>query len=186
MKILCFGRFYDKFPGGIQTHIAHLFAALNNKVEFVHLVPSRDFTKAQLSLHGYPVIRTPSLNIDGSLAISPTLVTEAIKLHKKYQFDLIHLHFPDPMSHLASLALPSDIPRIISWHADITRQKILKHFYHPLLNKAINQAATIVVATPAHITNSPELSRLHEKKFSIINYGFDLNKILKSHPETKK
>ncbi|SKA90083.1 rhamnosyl/mannosyltransferase [Thiothrix eikelboomii] len=186
MKILCFGRFYDKFPGGIQTHIAHLFAALNNKVEFVHLVPSRDFTKAQLSLHGYPVIRTPSLNIDGSLAISPTLVTEAIKLHKKYQFDLIHLHFPDPMSHLASLALPSDIPRIISWHADITRQKILKHFYHPLLNKAINQAATIVVATPAHITSSPELSHLHENKLSIIHYGFDLNRFLKSHPKTEK
>lgn len=186
MKVLCFGRFYDEIPGGIQTHVAHLFEALENKIEFVHLVPSRDFTKAQLLLHGHPVIRTSSLNLDGSLVISPSLITEAIKLHKKYQFDLIHLHFPDPMSHVASLALPSDIPRIISWHADITRQKILKHLYRPLLKRAINQAANIIVATPAHITNSPALSRLHENKLSIINYGFNLNRILKFHPETAR
>ena len=186
MKVLCFGRFYDEIPGGIQTHVAHLFEALKSKIEFVHLVPSRGFTKSQCLLHGHPVIRTSSLNVDGSLAISPALVTEAIKLHKKYQFDLIHLHFPDPMSHVASLALPSNIPRIISWHADITRQKILKHLYRPLLKKAINQAASIIVATPAHITNSPDLLHLHENKISIIHFGFNLNGVLQPHPKTER
>lgn len=185
MKVLCFGRFYDEIPGGMQTHVAYLFEALKNKVEFVHLVPSRDWTKAQFLLHNQPVIRTSSLNIDGSLAISPSLITKAIKLHKKYQFDLIHLHFPDPMSHIASLALPSDIPRIISWHADITRQKILKHVYHPLLKKAIKQAAAIIVATPAHLTHSPDLSTLHKSKTSIIHYGFNLDKITAPHSATE-
>ena len=74
IKILCFGRFYDEIPGGMQKHIEHLFANLQGHVEFVHLVPSRDATRAEFTLHGFPVIRTPSLNLDGSLAISPSLI----------------------------------------------------------------------------------------------------------------
>ena len=71
MEILCFGRFYDEIPDGMQKHVEHLFASLVGKVDYTHLVPSRNHLGAQFSLHGFPVIRTPSLNLDGSLAISP-------------------------------------------------------------------------------------------------------------------
>jgi len=179
MKILCFGRFYDEIPGGMQRHVEHLFAALANEVEFVHLVPSRNREGADFLLHGFPVIRTPSINMDGSLAVSPQLILKALQLHKKYQFDLIHLHFPDPMSHLASMLLPTSIPRIISWHADITRQRKLFRFYRPFLRHAIKKASAIVVATPSHIESSPELMRITDKdRLHVIPYGFDLERFV--------
>lgn len=184
-NILCSGRFYDEIPGGMQRHVESLFISLAEKVNFVHLVPSRNWDSGRFSLHGVPVIRTSSLNLDGSLAFSPGLVVEAIKLHKQYHFDLIHLHFPDPMAHLAAMCLPSAVPRIITWHANVTRQKKLLMAYRPFLNRALHQAAAIVVATPAHIANSPELSQpAIKKKCHTIPYGFDLNRFLQPHPKT--
>lgn len=187
LKILCFGRFYDEIPGGMQKHVEHLFASLQGKVQYVHLVPSRDRHGAEFSLHCYPVIRTPSLNLDGSLAISPALIAATRRLYRQYQFDLVHLHFPDPMSHLASLTLPAHIPRVITWHADITRQQTLLKFYRPLLRKALNNAAAIIVPTPAHITSSAELSLLKDQsRLHVIPFGFSLDSFLNSHPKTNE
>lgn len=186
-NILCFGRFYDDIPGGMQRHVDNLFVSLADKVNFVHLVPSRDWSGARFSLHGVPVIRKPSLNLDGSLAFSPGLLFEAARLHRQYNFDLVHLHFPDPMSHFAAMCLPASIPRIISWHAAVTRQKKLLLLYQPFLKHALHKAAAIVVATPAHISSSPELSQLENKnKCHTIPYGFDLRRFLAPHAATEK
>ncbi len=182
MKVLCFGRFYDEIPGGMQRHVEQLFAALRGQVEFVHLVPSRDRTGARFTLHGFPVIRTPSLNLDGSIALSPGLVAHARRLHQEHRFDLVHLHFPDPMSHLASLALPASIPRVISWHADILRHRRLLALYRPLLRRAVASAKAIIVATPAHISASEELSRLLDSsRIDVIPFGFDLERFGSEH-----
>lgn len=186
MKILCFGRFYDEIPGGMQRHVEHLFQGLKDEVDYVHLVPSRNRHGAKFSLHGFPVVRTGSLNIDGSLVISPGLALAARQLHRERHFDLVHLHFPDPMSHLASMALPASIPRIISWHADITRQQKLLKIYQPLLNAAVENAAAIIVATPNHISSSEQLRNIsNPEKIHVTPYGFDLTKYLETSPNTQ-
>jgi glycosyltransferase involved in cell wall biosynthesis len=184
LRILCFGRFFDDIPGGMQTHVDHLFRALKDDVEYVHLVPSRDGKGFEGQLHGFPLIRTPSWNVDGSLCISAQLITMARKLHREKPFDLVHLHFPDPMSHLASMFLPSSIPRVITWHADITRQKILRLLYRPFQNHALDKAKGIVVYTPKHIESSKDLLRLDQEKIKIIPYGFDLQDYQHPHPLT--
>ena len=184
-NILCFGRFYDDIPGGMQRHVENLFVALADKVNFVHLVPSRDWKSARFSLHGVPVVRMPSLNLDGSVTITPGLLYEAARLHRQYHFDVVHLHFPDPMSHLAAMCLPAEIPRIITWHADIIRQKKLFMLYRPFLLRALHKAAAIVVATPNHISSSKELSQIEKiRKCHIIPYGFDLRPFLEPHSDT--
>jgi glycosyltransferase involved in cell wall biosynthesis len=185
-NILCFGRFYDDIPGGMQRHVENLFLSLSKEVNFVHLVPSRNWSEARFLLHGVPVIRKPSLNLDGSLAFSPGLLFEALRLHRQYRFDLIHLHFPDPMSHLAAMCLPSTIPCIISWHADVVRQKLLLKFYRPFIMRALQKAGAIVVATPAHIASSKELSTLKDQnKFKIIPFGFDLSRFVDIHQDAE-
>lgn len=183
VRILCFGRFYDEIPGGMQRHVEYLFTSLKEHVDFVHLVPSRNWKSARFMLGGMPVVRTSSLNLDGSLAISPSLIPEAYKLHRQFNFDLVHLHFPDPMSHLASMVVPANIPRIITWHADIIRHRLLLQLYRPYLHRALSNAAAIVVPTPAHIESSTELWRISDKKrIKIIPFGFDLKKYHCPHP----
>lgn len=185
IKVLCFGRFYDEIPGGMQRHVEHLFQTLKNDVDYVHLVPSRDWNEACFSLHNAPVIRKRSFNVDGSLAISPGLPAEAFKLNRKIHFDLIHLHFPDPMSHLASLVLPRSIPRVITWHADIVRHKRLLQLYGPLLRRAIGTASAVIAPTPNHIDSSQELSRLAgSSPLHVVPFGFDLDRFTSENKET--
>jgi glycosyltransferase involved in cell wall biosynthesis len=185
LRILCYGRFFDDTPGGIQTHTLHLMKSLHSKVDFVHAVTSRDSSGSVLrASNRIPVIRTPSWNVDGSLAISPALMTQTRRLHAHRQFDLVHLHFPDPMSHLASLMLPRRIPRVISWHADIVRQKALRVVYAPFLRRAVKCAAGIVVATPSHVSSSPVLAPLaSDPRIHVVPYGFDLSVFLGNAPE---
>ena len=187
MRVLCYGRFYDNVPGGMQRHVEHLFSSLKDTIDFVHLVPSRDFSGHRFTLHGYPVIRTPSWNVDGSLALSPGLITETFRQQKKNNFDLVHLHFPDPMSHLASLAISRKVPRIITWHADIVRQRHMRGIYQPMLISELRKASAIIVATPEHIISSPLLSRSEfTEKIRIIPYGFDLTRFSRPDPQLQQ
>ncbi len=175
LRVLCFGRFFDDIPGGMQTHVDHLFRAMKDDVDYVHLVPSRDGQGFEGKLHGFPLIRTPSWNVDGSLAISPQLIAKARQLHQQKPFDLVHLHFPDPMSHVASWAIPSHVPRVITWHADIVRQKLLLLGYRPFQNAALRHAKGIIAATPSHIKSSAELPASHlQGKLHVVPFGFDL------------
>jgi glycosyltransferase involved in cell wall biosynthesis len=175
LRVLCFGRFFDEIPGGMQTHVDHLFRAMQGQVEYVHLVPSRDSKGFEGEVQGFPLIRTPSWNVDGSLALSPALVARARALHRAKPFDIVHLHCPDPMSHVASWAIPAHVPRVITWHADIVRQKLMLAAYRPFQNAALSNAKAIIAATPAHIKSSAELPKPHlAGKLHVIPFGFDL------------
>jgi rhamnosyl/mannosyltransferase len=183
LRVLCFGRFYDEIPGGMQRHAAHLFASLAQDVDFVHLVPSRDRHGARVTVDGVPGVRTPSVNVDGSLALSPRLVAEARRLHREHRFDLVHLHFPDPMSHLAAMAVPGGVPRIITWHADVIRHRVLLQLYRPLLRQALRRASAIIVPTAHHLGASPELAAVAPReRIEIIPFGFDLRRFARPHP----
>ena len=185
LRVLCFGRFFDDIPGGMQTHVDHLFRAMQGHIDYVHLVPSRDGQAFEGQLHGYPLIRTPSWNVDGSLALSPGLIAKARQLHRQKPFDLVHLHMPDPMSHLASWAVPAHVPRVMTWHADIIRQKALLLGYRPFQSAALRNARAIIAPTPAHIQSSSELTAQHLKqKLHVVPFGFDLAHNALPHPNT--
>jgi rhamnosyl/mannosyltransferase len=62
------------------------------------------------------------------------------------------------MSHLASMAIPRQVPRIITWHADVVRQRYLLKLYRPWQTRILRQARSIIVATPGHVDASPALS----------------------------
>ncbi|MBL8582414.1 MAG: glycosyltransferase [Rhizobiaceae bacterium] len=175
-RVLCFGRFSDATPGGIQRHVEHLLNGLKDQVDFVNLVPSRTWRSETSERFGVPTVARAGINVDGSMVLSPGLPFSARTLHRQKPFDLVHLHFPDPMSHLAAMALPA-VPRVITWHADIFRHRAALRLYQPFLRRAAETAAAIIVPTQAHIDNSPVLSVLPDKgKIRIIPFGFDLER----------
>jgi glycosyltransferase involved in cell wall biosynthesis len=185
LRVLCFGRFFDDIPGGMQTHVGHLFRAMKGHVDYVHLVPSRDCTSFAGQLHGFPLIRTASWNVDGSLALSPRLFTEARALHRKKPFDLIHLHLPDPMSHIASWSIPASVPRVITWHSDIIRQKLMLTLYKPFQNILLQQARAIMAHTPSHFKSSRYLNEANLiHKHRIGPFGFDIDQLTLTNPLT--
>jgi glycosyltransferase involved in cell wall biosynthesis len=174
MRVLHFGKYWRQ-DGGIETHVKTLCRGLAELgVEVVDLVSSLDKTASDFVIDGFRVVEAPTLGIHFSTSISPSMVAAAHRLHQEKPFDVVHLHFPDPMSHLASMVLPKSIPRVISWHSDIIKQQHLLKLYRPWQYRQIMQAAAIIVPTAAHFTSSLQipahypLARRH-----VIPYGLD-------------
>jgi rhamnosyl/mannosyltransferase len=96
------------------------------------------------------------------------------KLHRQEHYDIAHLHFPDPMSHLAALTLPREVKLVISWHSDIVRQRNWLRLYRPLLDRIVARADAIIAATPLHFSSSTQLGACHDpaRRF-VVPYGID-------------
>ena len=185
MRVLQFGRFWNEQYGGVERHVALLGKGLAAQgIDVVNLVanvglPSRDETAAR-----YQLIQAWSFGMAFGTALSPALVLKALALHRQEPFDLFHLHFPDPLSHLTSMMLPRNVPRVITWHSDIIRQKRLLAFYKPFLRRIARQASALVAATQAHFDASTQIPKdIPANRRHVIPYGLDYTP-LASSPRT--
>lgn len=182
MRVLHFGKYWAQ-DGGIETHVKTLCRGLAGLgVDVVNLVSSTGPTASDFVTEGYRVVEAPTLGIYFSTSISPAMVGAARRLHQEKPFDLVHLHFPDPMSHLAAMFLPRSIPRVISWHSDIVKQKQLLKLYRPWQYRQIMQSAAIIVPTAAHFSSSTQIPPSYPlAKRHIIPYGLDYTQHTNAH-----
>jgi len=183
--VLLTGRFSDDDFGGLERHVRSLVQALSGDCEFVNVVGSREWRFEQDRSTGCPTYKLPALFHVTSMPVCPTMPQRIWKLHRNRPFDLVHLHFPDPMAHLSSLVLPRDLPVVITWHSDIVRQKRLLPFYRPLQDALLRRAAAIIGPTPAHFAASEELRRLPlSDRFRVVPFGIDVAFFAAPHRNT--
>jgi glycosyltransferase involved in cell wall biosynthesis len=175
VRVLQFGRFWDEQYGGIQRHVSLLSQGLATQgVEVVNLVASSNLNGSDETDGLYRLVRAPSFGVANSMALSPALVAKALVMHRQKPFDIVHIHFPDPLSHMTSMLLPSNVRRVISWHSDIIRQKRLLALYQPLLSRITRQADALVAATQAHFDGSTQIPKdIPADRRHVIPYGLD-------------
>lgn len=164
MKVLQLGKFYPIY-GGVEKVMELLTEGLSARgVDCDMLCASAD---------GIKEMQVITLNAHGRIFVVPTLVKAAgtmiapkmISWLRKHapEYDIIHVHHPDPMAALA-LRLSEFKGRVIlHWHSDILSQKLLLLFYKPLQNWLIRRAETIVGTTPVYVRESPHLAKAQEK-----------------------
>ncbi len=174
MRVLQLGKYWRQ-DGGIETHVKNLCKGLAGLgIEVVNLVSSLDRSKSEFHVDGYRVVEVPTLGIVASTSISPAMVLAARRLHAERPFDIVHMHFPDPMGHLVSMALPASIPRVITWHSDIIRQQRLLRLYRPWQQREIRRASAIVAATGAHFATSGQIPLDYPaEQRHVIPFGMD-------------
>lgn len=187
MNILQFGRFWGDVHGGVERHVASLLEGLSLKGHNIfNIVASKDGVYREIKYFNATVIEVPSFGKMMSTALSPQLIKKAIELHRSIKFDIFHFHYPDPLSSLASLLIDRKVPRIITWHSDIIRQKRALKIYRPLLNFELRRSKYIVAATSSHFSSSEQIPldiRNNIEKCRVIPYGFffDKNPIIDSN-----
>lgn len=179
MRVLQFGRFWNAQYGGVERHVSLLGQGLARQgVDVVNLVAASGRVGADETQGRYRLVQATSFGLAYGTALSPALLLKALALHREQPFDLFHLHFPDPLSHLTSMVLPEHVPRVITWHSDIIRQKRMLSLYRPFLSRIARQADALVAATQAHFDSSTQipddipLARRH-----IIPYGLDYTQL---------
>lgn len=181
LRVLQFGRYADENQGGVARVVENLVRALAGEAECVDLVAERGERPAGAD---WPctIVRAPVLGTVASVPLCPAMPSLARELHHRHNFQIAHLHFPDPMSHLAALALPRSVRTVITWHSDIVRQKNLLRLYGPFLRRFVARADAVVAATPAHFDSLPQLAALtRPEQRTVVPFGFELAHLSKPH-----
>ena len=165
MKVLQLGKFYP-IRGGVEKVMWDLTSGLSargidcdmlcaelEKDEIIHL-----------NEHGR-VICLEAWTKKAATMIAPKMVTW-LRKHKD-EYDIIHVHHPDPMACLA-LRLSGYKGRVIlHWHSDILKQKTLLKFYAPLQRWLIRRADSIIGTTPVYLKESPYLQEVQDKTVAV-------------------
>lgn len=175
LRVLHFGRFHrEGLHSGIERHVSVLLSELSRIIEVEDLVANdRPRNETFVADGGYRVYRVASWGLVASTAVAPGLVLKARALCRERHYDLVHLHFPDPLSHLACSALPRHVPKVVSWHSDIVRQRHAMPIYGPWLRRFIQQVDAVIVSSPAMLTASSFVAAVDPNRRWVIPYGLD-------------
>lgn len=173
MNVLHLGKF-DGDVGGIERYLRALLGGLPDDIVPVNLVANDVARTDEHRRYRYVTVRAASHGTIASVAVAPSMPLIARQLHREHRFDIVHLHFPDPLGQLTAMSLPRPVKRVISWHSDIVKQQAALALYRPFLDSFVRDADAIIGATPQHFSSSQQMvagkpGQLRE----VIPYGFD-------------
>lgn len=167
-----FKDYYPPTTGGIEQHMRLLCTALAKRLEVFVLVPSRSRRTIEERIDGVHVIRVPEFGRYASAPLCPSAPARLRALRP----DLVHLHFPNPMGDLTYLLSGVPAPLVLSYHADIVKQRAYLPFYRPVLDRIFQRAAHIVAASEEYVASS-EFLRRYRDKTAISPYGIDVSSL---------
>lgn len=170
MRILQLGKFYPPDWGGIESVTHELTEGLNFRgYETDVLCCSKDIrTRREPVASGYSVVRAGRLGELYSTSISPSLVHELAKVHADY--DVLHVHLPNPMANLALQLVRPKSRVVLHWHSDVVRQVHAHRIYAPLERWMLNRADAVIASSERYLDASDSLSRF-SRKVTVIPYG---------------
>ncbi|SEH76411.1 glycosyltransferase [Epilithonimonas hominis] len=177
MKVLQLGKFFP-IRGGVEKVMYDLLIGLSQRsITCDMLCASSEIlsTNNQITPNKFSEIFVePSINEIAKTKISPALISKLRKICSNY--DIIHLHHPDPMSALALFLSGYRGKVILHWHSDILAQKVLLRFYKPLQTWILKRADLILTTSPNYLEQSKYLTK-YKKKSDILPIGIsDISK----------
>lgn len=86
--------------------------------------------------------------------------------------DVLHFHFPWPYGDMVHLLSGVRKPMVVTYHLDITRQRMLNWLYRPVMHRFLRQADLLVATSENALRTSPVLRRFSHKT-QVIPLGLD-------------
>ncbi len=171
MRVLQFGKFYPPHIGGIERVMYDITEGLNSRgVTCDVLCSNKARAYVEESGQGYRIMRTGSYGIFFSASISPQIISKLRSVQDDY--DIIHVHLPDPMAGVALLLARPRSKIVLHWHNDIVRQRFLLKFYVPIQTWMLKRADAVVTTSPNYIDGSPYLAD-YKAKCHVVPVGVD-------------
>jgi rhamnosyl/mannosyltransferase len=144
--------------GGIEAFIESLVESTQPKCR--HIVLSMGPVKSVLvTRHRGAIVVLVRPQFTGlSMPVSLALIPIFWALSRRV--DVVHYHYPFPFQDVLSIFAKSSLPRIVTYHSDIVRQRITGFLYRPLMRYFLNRADVVVATSPAYQTSSKVLQSL--------------------------
>ena len=120
-----------------------------------------------------------------SQAVSATYGKTLKTIMDKFKPNIVILHYPNPfVTHYLLQYADRDFKLLVYWHLDITKQKLLKHFFHGQNLALIKRANKILGATPKHVDESAYTPQFGDKRY-ILPYMIDESNLQISNEEIR-
>jgi glycosyltransferase involved in cell wall biosynthesis len=164
--------FKDCYPpttGGIEQHMNLLCRRLARQAEVTMMAPSRSRRRIEDRIENVRVVRIPELGRVASVPLCPSAPFELRRLRP----DIVHLHFPNPMGDFAQLLGASRVPFVLTYHADIIKQKIFVPLYRPVIKYLLNKASKILISAEENI-NFQFIDSGLRRKCAVIPFGIEI------------
>tara|TARA_Y100000768_G_scaffold388280_1_gene383261 strand:- start:2343 stop:3467 length:1125 start_codon:yes stop_codon:yes gene_type:complete len=177
LKVLQLGKFYPPHVGGIESVMLDIVEGLNERnITCDILCSNKKFKYLEEINNKNKIYRTKTYGILFSTSITPQMIKKLKEIIDQY--DIIHIHLPDPMANLALFfANPKKQKIIVHWHSDIVKQKILLKFYKPLQTWLLNKADIIICTSKKYAQESPFLHK-YRNKCEIVPLCVNVNKFI--------
>lgn len=161
-RVLQLGKFYP-ICGGVEKVAYDLMSGLSEQNVYCDMMCAATNGESRtISVNDYAkVICCHTLAKIAATMISPAMIFALKKVQDQY--DIIHVHHPDPMACLALLLSGYKGKVVLHWHSDIQKQRILLRLYSPLQKWLIRRADKIVGTSPVYLSESPFLQKVQHK-----------------------
>ncbi|TAK37042.1 MAG: glycosyltransferase [Chloroflexota bacterium] len=171
MRVLHVYKNYFPTVGGIENHVRLLCHELQKlDVEPAVLVANTSRRTQVDQVGGVRVTRAGRIGFAASTPLSLSLFRQ-MQIQRP---DLVHLHFPYPIGELAYLLCGHHARLVITYHADIVKQKKLLLVYGPFMRAILRRADRILISNPRLLETSPHLTPVADKCVTI-PFGLDLS-----------
>jgi len=169
--VLQFGKFYPPYVGGIEKVMFDITEGLNKRgIPCDVLCSNTAREHVEEDGGGYRIIRTASYGEFLSVSVTPQIIWKFGQIQADY--DIIHVHLPNPVASIALLTARTRSRVVLHWHNDIIRQKFMLKFYRPLQDWMLARADAIITTSPNYIEGSPFLAD-HRGKCHVVPIGVD-------------
>jgi glycosyltransferase involved in cell wall biosynthesis len=187
MRICHLGKFYPPAAGGIETHLRTLAGAQARLGAHVQVIcvnhrdrSGRDVTWENFSATpdveewdgAVNVVRLGRSASIARLDLCPRLMHRLRRLERA-DFDVLHLHVPNPTMVLTLAAARLRVLSVVSYHSDVVKQRLLAQLQRPFESAVFSRASAILAASPNYRTGSACLRRWNAK-VRVFPYGIDL------------
>ena len=168
LRVAELGKFYPPHPGGIEAYVQQCCSALSQQHEVGAFVCNDSMKCARDVVSGVHVYRAPRILELASQPLTLSLGHEV----KRFAPDLLHLHWPNPLAVLICETQLRNVPVVVTHHADVTRQKILRYGVIPIYRKLLRRAISVTVTSGKNSAQSSDLGSAR-RDVTVIPIGVD-------------
>jgi glycosyltransferase involved in cell wall biosynthesis len=176
-RVLNIGKYFPPPFGGIESVCVSTLMCMEYECVDIDLLVSAKGSKYSTIRQGrFNIFQIPTY---GVLASQPLTFSMFLWLARSIgRYDVIHLHLPNPLACAAVLSAfrfarlsCAKCPRlVVTWHADIVRQKQIEILVRPLVREVLRQAVYVAAATPRHFEASAWLRGIPDNKRVIVPF----------------
>jgi len=171
IKYLIVNKFALPDVGGVEEVVSQHADFLKDVGEVVILAVSKMRAwNTKIETYGkVKIVRCSSMGTYLSMPISLSFFLELYKISK--EVDYVFFHEPFPLGTIGALFVRGP-KKVIVWHSDIVRQKLVKPFVE-IFQKISCYTAQAIITTSSNMIKSSSVLNKYEKKINVIPIAYN-------------